>query len=164
MQLQNRMNLQSNCTVNFAPTAFSSSSEEKANHDEKHAGEMSSSATIAFLALGSLGDSLPLCALAAAFPRQHSARDARGWTRHSAASFSGETSEVCEKRRRNNHNGGVGETSGGLGTGMRCAVITHRPHCKLIIGVGCFMGLYRGNIKIEYHLYECCYLGQPGPL
>lgn len=90
--------------------------------------------TIAFLALGSLGDCLPLCALAAALPaycyRQHrnGAKQSVPGTR---AGIEGGKVGVGARGV-----GGVSTTAAVSFDRVGCVVVTHRCHCDLLEGEG----------------------------
>lgn len=114
--------------------------------------------TIVFLALGSLGDSFPLCALAARLPSCVSAHcsrppPSRGDELHRSV---GGASVGCgdvggsSKRRKKETGVGAGSrptmtteeeatsTAEGRGTvtfeRVRCVVVTHRCHCEMLQG------------------------------
>lgn len=85
--------------------------------------------TIAFLALGSLGDCLPLCVLASALPAHYYRQNVNGAKQSVEDSLAGIDGEQV----------GVGGKSVG-GTEsfdrVRCVVVTHQHHCDLLEGEG----------------------------
>lgn len=85
--------------------------------------------TIAFLALGSLGDCLPLCVLASALPAHCCRQNRNGAEQSVSGTLAGiDGQQVC-----------VGARSVG-GTvsfdRVRCVVVTHQHHCDLLEGEG----------------------------
>lgn len=85
--------------------------------------------TIAFLALGSLGDCLPLCVLASALPAHCFQHNGSGAKQSVAGILAGVDGQQV----------GVGARSVG-GTvsfdRVRCVVVTHQHHCDLLEGEG----------------------------
>lgn len=97
----------------------------------------SSTATVAFLALGSLGDSLPLCALAAALPGQCLERGDRSPKRCKTQAPSRETTssggEDPQRFWYQSHARARGQEASHRD--VSCAVVTHRSHCELLRGM-----------------------------
>lgn len=85
-------------------------------------------ATVAFLALGSLGDTLPLCALAADLPR-HCREYAHKISMQERESDPDQGHEVRGKRRRTR------QSLQGSSRVVRCTVITHRSQTEVLEGV-----------------------------
>lgn len=99
---------------------------------------------VALLCLGSLGDCLPLCALAASLPShlkyRHSVGDIieKDGNSDNMARPSPPSEVAGRGYTINDYNpdcrGGIGNISTTTAAAVRCAIVTHRCHCDLLRG------------------------------